>query len=90
MNKIGGAWREASIKGTWHKEGWGYVKHGLRGLVLEKDGEDIQGYVFSSTNLDNHWQTLDEFEGRDYERVEATAHCSGGETEKAFVYALKR
>jgi len=33
MNDIGGEWRVATIKGRWFEEGWGYVNHGLRGLV---------------------------------------------------------
>jgi len=33
---------------------------------------------------------LDEFEGRDYERVEARAICSNGDIVDVYVYALKR
>jgi len=90
MTKIGGDWRAATIKGTWHSEGWGYVNHGLRGLVVDEAGEDIPGFVFSSTNLKDHWQTLDEFEGGDYERVMARALYADGGGQDVFVYALKR
>lgn len=90
MAKIGGEWREAIIKGNWYEEGWGFVNHGLRGLVVDEDGEDISGQIFSSSNLKNHWGLLDDFEGSDYERVEARAVCPNGDVETVYVYALKR
>jgi len=90
MKGIGGEWRKATIKGRWHEEGWGYVNHGLRGMVVDADGQEISGYIFTSSNLKSHWAMLDEFEGSDYERVETSAICSNGESVGVYVYALKR
>lgn len=90
MNNIGGDWREATIKGKWYKEGWGYENHGLRGLVVDGNGEEIPGFIFSSVNLENHWATIDDFEGGDYERVKARAVCGNGDVTDVYVYALKR
>ncbi len=90
MNNIGGEWREATIKGTWYEEGWGYENHGLRGMVVEAKGEIISGFIFSSNNLNDHWKNLDAFEGDDYERVETRAVTTDGAVENVFVYALKR
>ncbi len=90
MANIGGDWCDATVKGRWYKEGWGYEKHGLRGLVVDPDGEIIHGSVFSSPNLPDHWAILDKFEGADYERVQTLARCSNGDDVEVFVYALKR
>jgi gamma-glutamylcyclotransferase (GGCT)/AIG2-like uncharacterized protein YtfP len=90
MSDIGGEWRKASITGRWYKEGWGYENHGLRGLVVDPDGEVIHGSIFSSPDLAGHWAMLDRFEGADYERVKAVALCADGARVDVFVYALKR
>ena len=90
MKKIGGEWREAKIRGRWFEEGWGYENHGLCGMVVDAQGSEIPGQIFSSSNLKNHWGTLDNFEGSDYERVETRAVCSNGDIVDVYVYALKR
>jgi len=90
MNNIGGDWQAATIKGTWYEEGWGFENHGLRGMVVDAQGEVIPGYIFTSDNLNDNWATLDEFEGSDYERVETHAVTPDGDTVDVFVYALKR
>ncbi len=90
MNKIGGQWRAATIRGNWFKEGWGYVNHGLRGMVVDDAGEEIPGFVFSSENLANNWALIDDFEGSDYERVDVRAGFPNGDGLDVFVYALKR
>lgn len=90
MNNIGGEWREATIRGTWHKEGWGYENHGLRGMVVDQAGEAIPGFIFSSENLDRHWPALDDFEGSDYVRDSVQARCTNGDVVDVYVYALKR
>lgn len=90
MQNIGGAWRDATIRGRWFKEGWGYVNHGLRGMVVDAQGEEIPGMIFTSGNLGDNWGVLDDFEGSDYERVKTRAVCSNGEIIDVYVYALKR
>ena len=57
-------------------------------MVRRDDGEDIEGYVFQSAHLGEHWRTLDEFEGPDYVRVLTKATLANGEVVKAHVYAL--
>ncbi len=90
MNSIGGDWQAATIKGTWHEEGWGFENHGLHGMVVDAQGEVIPGYIFTSENMNDNWATLDEFEGSDYERVETQAVTHDGDAVDVFVYALKR
>ena len=90
MTKIGGEWREATIKGKWFDEGWGYVNHGLRGMVVDAQGESVPGFIFSSSNLETHWAIIDDFEGEGYERVETRAVCANGDVVDVWVYGLKR
>ncbi len=90
MEPIGGEWREATIRGRWLKEGWGYVNHGLRGMVVDAQGQEIPGQILTSSNLKNHWATLDDFEGSDYERVQTRAVCANGDIVDVYVYALKK
>ena len=90
MNNIGGEWKEATIKGRYIEEGWGFDNHGLPGLVVDNEGQQISGFIFMSKNLNNHWVFLDDFEGSDYARAETNALCSNGDVKKVHVYALKR
>ncbi len=90
MNTIGGEWHEATIKGRYVKEGWGFDKYGLPALVVDSEGQEISGFVFSSENLEKHWTFLDDFEGSDYQRVETRATCANGDAINVQVYALRR
>ncbi len=42
---------------------------GYPGIILDKHGNEVQGFLFSSKKLSDHWARLDEFEGEGYERV---------------------
>ena len=57
-------------------------------MVRRDDGEDIEGYVFQSAHLGEHWRTLDDFEGADYVRVLTMATLESGEVVEAYAYAL--
>ncbi|MEM6449547.1 MAG: gamma-glutamylcyclotransferase family protein [Cyanobacteria bacterium P01_D01_bin.105] len=87
MSAIGGEWQPAVIKGTLHKEGWG-AKMGYQGLVLDDNGSDVDGYVFTSAALSTHWDELDAFEGKEYSRVVAAVTLPTGEQVPACVYVL--
>jgi gamma-glutamylcyclotransferase (GGCT)/AIG2-like uncharacterized protein YtfP len=69
MQKISGEWLPARVKGTLIKAGWGFAQSGFPAMVPSEDGQDIEGYVFRSARLGEHWPALDEFEGADYVRV---------------------
>jgi gamma-glutamylcyclotransferase (GGCT)/AIG2-like uncharacterized protein YtfP len=90
LKDIDGEWREASIRGVWHNEGWGYENYGLPGMVIDENGVEIQGLIFSSGDLENHWETVDDFEGADYKRVKTRAVCANGDVVKVNVYVLIR
>ena len=85
---LAGDWEPATVTGTLLQEGWGAAA-GYPGIVLDEDGREVQGLVFSSENLPQHWARLDEFEGEGYERVLTTVKLKDGTAVEAYIYALR-
>jgi gamma-glutamylcyclotransferase (GGCT)/AIG2-like uncharacterized protein YtfP len=56
--------------------------------VLQKNGPQVQGYLFISDNLEAHWPMLDEFEDG-YDRVEVDVITTNGEQVSAWIYQLQ-
>jgi len=88
LNEIGGSWEDAIVTGTLHLEGWGATM-GYPGIVLDEYGEEVEGFLFSSDKLSDHWAKLDEFEGKVYERVIVAVKLRDKSTVDAYIYALK-
>jgi gamma-glutamylcyclotransferase (GGCT)/AIG2-like uncharacterized protein YtfP len=88
LDEIGGSWEDATVTGTLHPEGWGATM-GYPAIVLGEYGDEVEGFLFSSDKLSDHWSRLDEFEGEAYERVLAVARLRDNSTVDAYVYALK-
>ncbi len=88
MKNIGGTWEKASVIGILHQEGWG-AKMGYPGITLDKEGDKVEGFVFSSDNLFEHWSKLDKFEGKEYERVLTTVKLQNKIVADAYIYTLK-
>lgn len=86
---LNGIWTPATIRGKLIAEGWGATL-GYPAVIPDDTGDVVQGFVFSSDDLGNHWQRLDEFEGEGYERVSVMATLENGQTITAFVYALNQ
>jgi gamma-glutamylcyclotransferase (GGCT)/AIG2-like uncharacterized protein YtfP len=55
---------------------------------LKDDGNPVQGYVFISEHLEDHWEYLDEFEGVEYHRQAVTVYLEDGKVMQSQVYAL--
>jgi gamma-glutamylcyclotransferase (GGCT)/AIG2-like uncharacterized protein YtfP len=89
MINIGGTWEEASVTGALHQEGWG-SEMGYPGIILDKDGDKVEGFLFSSDKIAEYWAELDEFEGEAYERVLTTVELQNGTSVDAYIYTLKR
>lgn len=87
MTPIAGTWQPASVKGVLHAQGWGMTQ-GYPALIPDETGETVAGFVFSSHELHEHWDRLDEFEGDEYARTPVTATLDDGSMLTAFVYAL--
>jgi gamma-glutamylcyclotransferase (GGCT)/AIG2-like uncharacterized protein YtfP len=89
MDGIVGTWEPAAARGTLLPEGWGAAA-GYPAIVLEDDGPQVEGFLFSSDELPRHWERLDEFEGAGYDRVLTTVTLTGGAEVRAYTYALRR
>ncbi len=89
LENIPGSWDAATLKGTLFKEGWG-IEMGYPGIIPSDDGEEVEGFVLSSTQLMKHWTRLDEFEGEGYERVLVSVRVNDTQDVAAYVYALRR
>lgn len=88
LRNIGGSWEAACVIGTLHPEGWG-ASMGYPGIILDKNGGKIEGFLFSSDNIAEHWVELDAFEGKAYERVLTTVKLQNQTIVEAFIYSLK-
>lgn len=88
---INGIWQPATIRGKLYPNGWGATL-GFPAVIPdtshENQGEIVKGLVFSSAELDKHWQRIDDFEGEGYQRIEVETTLENGEKLTAFVYAL--
>ena len=87
LGEIDGRWESASVRGTLRPEGWGAAA-GFPGIVLDDEGPVVDGFLFTSNQLADHWPRIDEFEGEGYERVLATVQRGDGTSVDAYLYAL--
>ena len=89
LKKIGGSWKKGSVSGKSLQEGWG-ADMGYPAIILDKKGDKIKVFLFSSDKLPEYWQELDAFEGEAYERVVAEVKLEDNTSTKAYIYALKK
>ena len=85
MDGMTGTWQKASVRGKRFINGWGIHKM-APGFFPDPTGPVVNGLVFSSPDLPDHWERLDIFEGADYQRVEIEATLENGETMATCVY----
>ena len=85
---VPGTWEPATVRGTLLQEGWGATQ-GYPGIVLEENGDEVHGFIFTSDKLPEHWDRLDEFEGDGYERLVTSARLENGSVVQANIYALR-
>ena len=88
LTAIGGTWEEAAVNGYLKSKGWGAAM-GYPGIVLDAAGEEIEGYIFYSEQLDDHWDELDKFEGEEYERVLINVKTKETTIVEAYIYTLR-
>ncbi len=69
---------------VWPRAGMGYP-----GIRLDENGDTVHGYLFYSSNLINHWDYLDEFEGDEFVRVPVTVERYDELDVETFIYELK-
>ena len=88
LTALGGTWQPATVRGYLKPQGWG-AEMDYPGIVLDASGEVIDGFVFSSDRLGEHWDALDEFEGAQYQRVLTEILSSDGTSIMAYLYVLR-
>jgi len=87
LENIGGEWLPGYVTGTFYEYGWGAAAE-FPGIVLDKDGSRVDGYLFVSANLAAHWQMLDEFE-EGYDRIQVEVTTLDGKHVTAWIYQLQ-
>lgn len=87
LEAIGGTWEKATIQGEYFKAG-SIQGFDYPGIILRDSGETIEGYIFISDNLSNHWDKIDAYEGAFYRRVITQAELADGRTVDTYVYEL--
>ena len=95
---LSGAWTEAEISGSLHDAGWGAARGCPGARLVDNDIDKItpdshptsvvKGVLFESADLADFWQTLDDFEGTEYQAEITTAHLVTGEYRRCVVYTV--
>jgi gamma-glutamylcyclotransferase (GGCT)/AIG2-like uncharacterized protein YtfP len=90
LKKIPGTWTRGHIYGCLINASW-KTTGGYPGLRLEEPSEKIEGLLFSSPNLAELWEELDEFEGTEYYARVKTEVLLEGQLQPvdAYVYVMK-
>jgi gamma-glutamylcyclotransferase (GGCT)/AIG2-like uncharacterized protein YtfP len=87
LAEVPGTWEPATVMGTLLQEGWGAAA-AYPGIVLDEHGGEVEGFLFTSESLAEHWARLDEFEGEGYERVLTPVKLKDGTAVDAYIYRL--
>lgn len=89
VENIPGSWESATVTGKLIEQGWG-ADMGYPGIILEKDGDEVSGFLFSSQQLSKHWPMLDEFEGSGYKRELVKVKVANEKMLEAYVYSINQ
>lgn len=87
LETIGGEWLPGWVHGTFYARGWGAAAD-FPGIVLDKNGPRVDGYLFTSDKLAAHWPMLDEFE-EGYDRVAVEVTTVEAQRVTAWIYQLQ-
>jgi len=88
LEEIVGKFVPATVKGKLVDAGWS-AGMGYPGIRLDRGNDTIHGYLFYSSNLINHWDYLDEFEGAEFERTPVTVERYDELEVDTYIYTLK-
>lgn len=88
LEQIVGKFVPATVKGFLKDEGWS-ASMGYPGIKLNENGDTIHGFLFSSNNLINSWDYLDEFEGVEFNRIPVTVERYDEFEIDTYIYVLK-
>jgi gamma-glutamylcyclotransferase (GGCT)/AIG2-like uncharacterized protein YtfP len=89
LANVPGTWEPATTTGRLVQDGGGAAL-GYPALVVDHDTtEVVSGMLLTSSDLDAHWDALDEFEGIAYQRVTVTVVTAHGDERAAQTYVLR-
>jgi len=88
LENIIGKFTPATVRGYLKDAGWS-ASMGYPGIHLDEDGDLIHGYLFTSSNLINHWDNLDDFEGEEFKRTEVIVKKYDEFEVDTYIYVLK-
>lgn len=82
-----GQWQPAWVAGIRHANGLPTTE-GFPVLILDNDAPQVEGLLFSSSDLADYWPQVDRFEGIAYKRVLTEVRLADSMTQQAYVYVL--
>lgn len=88
VEHIDGDWMQAAVRGRLVDQGWG-ADLGFPALVVDENGDWIQGWALRSKCLSQYLAALDEFEGDEYQRKPVAVTLENHEVVQAYVYLAK-
>ena len=88
LEKIVGKFVPATVKGFLVDAGWS-ASMGYPGIRLDANADTVHGFLFTSSNLINHWDYLDEFEGNEFVRTPVTVERYDELEVDTYIYTLK-
>lgn len=88
LENIVGKFVPATVKGRLIDAGWS-ASMGYPGIKLDENADTVHGYLFYSSNLINHWDFLDEFEGQEFIRTPVIVERYDELDVETFIYTLK-
>ena len=86
LEGLDGSWTSGTVRGRLVPQGWGAAL-GFPGLALDPEGDEVEVFLFTSSDLTRHWPRLDAFEGEGYRRVVAEVSTADGPL-RACIYVL--
>jgi gamma-glutamylcyclotransferase (GGCT)/AIG2-like uncharacterized protein YtfP len=72
LSAVEGCWEPAFVRGRLVDAGWG-AELGYPGLIIDNEGQEVHGQLFTSSALGAKLAELDQLEGEEYTRTVLTA-----------------
>ncbi|ESP93181.1 gamma-glutamylcyclotransferase family protein [Pseudoalteromonas luteoviolacea] len=89
LKPLRGEFKKGWVRGQLCQQGWG-ADMGYPGIELNSQAQWVEGYVFLSQQLGDHWSMLDAFEGEEYSRQVCEVKMENAEYCKAYIYTLSK
>ena len=87
LDALAGEWASGTVQGHRYESGW-REWIGYPGVVLDADAGPVEVDLFTSTDLPDHWERLDHFEGVADHRVIVDVTLEDGATVAATIYEV--